>query len=81
MIGLQRVVCIPVSALRGDNVVTRSDRLAGYRGPTLMGYLETVEIDQGRMPCLTARRAPASPAAPSADPNHLAGNKHINHGP
>jgi len=48
-IGLSRVTCIPVSALRGDNVVTPSDRVAGYDGPTLMQYLETVEVDQARM--------------------------------
>jgi bifunctional enzyme CysN/CysC len=48
-IGLERVTCIPVSALRGDNVVTPSDAIAGFRGPTLMQYLETVEVDQARL--------------------------------
>ncbi len=48
-IGLERIACIPVSALTGENVVTRSDRLAGYHGPTLMGYLEWVEVDQARI--------------------------------
>jgi bifunctional enzyme CysN/CysC len=48
-IGLERVTCIPVSALRGDNVTTPSDAVPGFRGPTLMQYLETVEVDQARL--------------------------------
>jgi bifunctional enzyme CysN/CysC len=43
-IGLERVTCIPVSGLQGDNVFVRSDAVRGYHGPTLMGYLETVEV-------------------------------------
>jgi bifunctional enzyme CysN/CysC len=45
-IGLERVTCIPASALKGDNVLVRSDVMPWYHGPTLMGYLETVEVDQ-----------------------------------
>ncbi len=48
-IGLERVTCIPVSALRGDNVTTPSDAVPGFRGPTLMQYLEAVEVDQARL--------------------------------
>jgi bifunctional enzyme CysN/CysC len=48
-IGLERVVCIPVSALKGDNVFHSSDAMPGYRGPTLMEYLESVEVDQERI--------------------------------
>lgn len=33
---------IPISALQGDNVVTRSAKTAWYAGPTLMEHLETV---------------------------------------
>jgi bifunctional enzyme CysN/CysC len=44
-IGLSDVVCIPVSALKGDNIVEPSPRTPWYGGPTLIGYLETVEID------------------------------------
>ena len=47
-IGLEDVVAIPVSALRGDNVVSRSDAMPWYTGRTLMEYLETVELDQER---------------------------------
>ncbi|MBT8146286.1 MAG: sulfate adenylyltransferase subunit CysN [Gammaproteobacteria bacterium] len=35
---------IPVSALLGDNVVERSAKTSWYQGPTLLGYLETVDI-------------------------------------
>ncbi len=45
-IGLDRITCIPVSALKGDNVLVRSDATPWYHGPTLMGYLETVEVDR-----------------------------------
>ncbi len=35
---------IPISALKGDNVVKRSDKTPWYDGPTLMYYLENVHI-------------------------------------
>ena len=35
---------IPISALTGDNVVKRSDKMPWYEGPTLMYYLENVHI-------------------------------------
>lgn len=37
---------IPLSALDGDNVVEHSRRTPWYKGPSLLKYLETVEIDQ-----------------------------------
>ena len=43
-LGIREVKCIPVSALAGDNVVERSDRMLWYAGPTLLEYLETVPI-------------------------------------
>lgn len=36
---------VPISALRGDNVVSKTDAAPWYSGPTLMELLETVEID------------------------------------
>ena len=48
-LGLEQISVIPLSALRGDNVVDPSDAMPWYDGPTLMGYLETVEVDQERM--------------------------------
>ena len=35
---------IPLSALKGDNVIERSGRMDWYQGPTLLGFLETVDI-------------------------------------
>ena len=34
---------IPISALKGDNVVERAINTQWYKGPTLLGFLETVE--------------------------------------
>ncbi|HXN54301.1 MAG TPA: sulfate adenylyltransferase subunit CysN [Candidatus Acidoferrum sp.] len=45
-LGIPSVQCIPVSALEGDNVVTRSDRMLWYSGPCLLEHLETVVIRQ-----------------------------------
>jgi bifunctional enzyme CysN/CysC len=39
---------IPVSALRGDNVVHASDSMPWYTGGTMMHYLETVHIASDR---------------------------------
>jgi sulfate adenylyltransferase large subunit len=44
-LGVSEVVCIPLSAKSGDNVVARSAATDWYRGPTLLDYLEDVEID------------------------------------
>ncbi|MER5307676.1 GTP-binding protein [Streptomyces sp. NPDC002773] len=41
-LGLPEPTAIPMSALRGDQVVTPSDRLAWYDGPTLLHHLESV---------------------------------------
>ena len=38
------VDCIPLSALEGDNVVTRSSNMPWYAGPTLLEFLEGVEV-------------------------------------
>lgn len=38
------VEAIPLSALEGDNVFARSLRTPWYSGPSLMGFLESVEI-------------------------------------
>ena len=41
---LRDVRVIPMSALRGDNVVERGEGMPWYDGPTLLEHLETVEI-------------------------------------
>lgn len=37
---------VPISALRGDNVVTPSERAPWYQGPTLMNLLENIEVSR-----------------------------------
>ena len=37
------VTSIPLSALKGDNVIAPSAHMRWYRGPTLLGHLETVD--------------------------------------
>ena len=44
-IGLSDITPIPLSALKGDNMLERSSRMTWYHGPTLMEFLETVEIE------------------------------------
>ncbi|MEZ8358955.1 sulfate adenylyltransferase subunit CysN [Vibrio splendidus] len=39
---------VPISALKGDNVVTPSESMDWYPGATLMKLLETVKIDQDK---------------------------------
>jgi bifunctional enzyme CysN/CysC len=42
----ERITPIPLSALKGDNVIERSVNTHWYSGPTLLGYLETVDVHQ-----------------------------------
>jgi bifunctional enzyme CysN/CysC len=44
-IKLDAVTCIPVSAVAGDNVTSRSARTPWYLGMGLLEYLETVEVE------------------------------------
>ena len=48
-IGLESPTFIPLSAFKGDNITDPSSAMPWYHGTTLMGYLETVEIDDERM--------------------------------
>ena len=79
-IGLDDIVCIPISALRGDNITEPSPHTPWYHGPTLLGYLETVEIEavapgQARSGCRCSgstgptSTSGASPARSSAVPS------------
>jgi bifunctional enzyme CysN/CysC len=40
------IMTIPVSALDGDNVTTKSDVAPWYKGPSLLEFLEEVEVDR-----------------------------------
>lgn len=44
-LGIGGVSFIPISAKLGDNVVEPSTHMPWYDGPTLLGLLETVPID------------------------------------
>jgi sulfate adenylyltransferase large subunit len=39
-----RLHAIPMSALHGDNVITTSDRTPWFEGPSLLEYLESVDV-------------------------------------
>ena len=43
-LGLKDITAIPLSALSGDNVVDKSDRMAWYDGPTLIELLESLSV-------------------------------------
>jgi len=46
-LGVQNIQCIPLSALRGDNLVKKSRHMPWYEGPALLPYLETVDAVNG----------------------------------
>ena len=45
-LGFEGISCIPISALKGDNVLEPSGRTSWYHGSTLMAFLETVQVAQ-----------------------------------
>jgi sulfate adenylyltransferase large subunit len=68
-LGLQDLQAIPMSALRGDNVVERGDGMPWYEGPTLLEHLELVEIAGDRN--LEDRRFPVQwVIRPMSDEHH-----------
>jgi bifunctional enzyme CysN/CysC len=44
------LLVLPISALHGDNVAVRSDRSTFYSGPTLLEFLEGVDVQADRDP-------------------------------
>jgi sulfate adenylyltransferase subunit 1 len=44
-LGLTDITYIPISALNGDNIVDRSERIEWYEGKPLLQFLEDVEIE------------------------------------
>jgi sulfate adenylyltransferase large subunit len=60
---------IPISALKGDNVVDRTDAMPWYDGPTLLEHLETVDVTDDREE--TGRRLPVQwVIRPMAEEHH-----------
>lgn len=39
---------IPISALKGDNIVGKSTNFPWYSGPSLLDYLENIEVDENK---------------------------------
>ena len=68
-LGVRDEVAIPVSALRGDNVVGESEAMPWYDGPTLLEHLESVEVAGDRN--LDERRFPVQwVIRPMSDDHH-----------
>jgi sulfate adenylyltransferase subunit 1 (EFTu-like GTPase family) len=67
-LGLHDAHMIPISALKGDNVVDRTEAMSWYDGPTLLEHLESVELTGDRSP---SRRFPVQwVVRPMADEHH-----------
>jgi bifunctional enzyme CysN/CysC len=64
-LGVEEPFFVPVSARDGDNVATRGARTPWYQGPSLLEYLETVEVE------------PAGSAGPLRFPVQLAIRPHL----
>ena len=47
-LGFSSITPLPISALNGDNIIEKSANTPWYHGPTLMHYLETVQIEDDR---------------------------------
>ena len=45
-IGLKRFTCIPISALRGANVLHSGEQMPWFTGPSLMEHLEAIEVQR-----------------------------------
>ncbi len=46
---VNEVTYIPVSALKGDNVVNSSDRMPWFTGKSLLDHLETIEVNEAEL--------------------------------
>jgi bifunctional enzyme CysN/CysC len=43
-LGFEEILAIPMSALKGDNILELSEKTPWYTGPTLMSHLENVDV-------------------------------------
>jgi len=66
-LGIGEITAIPVSALHGDNIVARSERIDWYTGPSILEHLEQVELDAPDAVDFTATDVPATGSAAIAD--------------
>ena len=72
-LGLGGITVIPLSALRGDNVTTRSTNMPWYRGPTLLQCLENLPSDEADLQAGPLRLPVQWVNRPSADFRGYAG--------
>ena len=47
-LGIEQPIAVPISALKGDNVATRSEATGWYDGPTVLELLEEIPVQSGR---------------------------------
>lgn len=47
-VGIESVTAMPISGFRGDNITAPSANMPWHSGPTLMAYLESVDVDIAR---------------------------------
>ncbi|WP_303994350.1 sulfate adenylyltransferase subunit CysN [Devosia ginsengisoli] len=47
-LGFKSLTAVPVSALRGDNMVANSERTPWYKGSPLVPYLEQIDVSEDR---------------------------------
>jgi sulfate adenylyltransferase subunit 1 (EFTu-like GTPase family) len=89
--GVKDITYIPISALQGDNVVTRSARMDWYEGTTLLDLLETVDVSYdhpdeipARFPVQWVVRPAATASAsepPSTNGHHSSARHHAQDDP
>ena len=48
-LGLEDITLIPLSALKGDNIITSSTRMPWYQGPSLLSWLDNCEVSTDAM--------------------------------
>ncbi len=46
---IKEVTYIPVSALKGDNIVNKSERMPWFSGKSLLDHLETIEVNEAEL--------------------------------
>ena len=69
LLHVRDATAIPVSALKGDNVVEKTDAMPWYAGPTLLAHLEVIEVSASRN--LDDRRFPVQwVIRPMTDEHH-----------
>ena len=45
-LGIENVYCVPLSALKGDNVMSASGQMPWYQGESLLSLLETIDVSR-----------------------------------